>query len=135
MYAVTVFDASVNLPAWGNPVPFPSDDRFDNPAQGNIIPLTGYITAEKEEPPFFPDGLHLPDILIPVHAGIVEYDKCLFGYPERILFEEINGLSGICGFTGTETFKMVVSVNHSEDIEPPGPLRGYIYVFSGKFPP
>jgi hypothetical protein len=98
---------------WSDPLP------FQYPPKGfNSVQLWGiWGNIEKEEPPFFPDGLHLPDILIPVHAGIVEYGKCLWGYPERILFGEINGLWGVYGFTNTETFKMVVSVNHPEDIE------------------
>jgi hypothetical protein len=47
---------------------------------------TGW-NVEQEKASLFPHGTHLPDFSIPVHAGIVEYDKGLLGYPERILFE------------------------------------------------
>jgi hypothetical protein len=92
------------------------------------------VEYEQKKSSLFPHGTHLPYFPTPVYAGIVEYDKCLFGNPERILFEEINDLLGVYGLTSRETFKMVVTVNHTEDIEPLCPFRGYVYVFFGKFP-
>jgi hypothetical protein len=38
------------------------------------------------------------------------------------------------GFTSTESLKMLIAVNHSEDIEPFGSFRRDIYVFSGELP-
>jgi hypothetical protein len=48
---MTVFGASVNQPAKYNRVSFIPDDRFDNLAQGNIIPLIGYIIAKTDVAP------------------------------------------------------------------------------------
>jgi hypothetical protein len=50
------------------------------------------------------------------------------------LFEEIDYLLCIYGFTSTEPFKRLVTINHTEDIEPLGPLRRDIDVFFWKFP-
>jgi hypothetical protein len=48
---MTVSGASVNRPAKGSRVPFAADDRFDNLAQGNIIPLIADIIAKTDIAP------------------------------------------------------------------------------------
>ncbi|MDR0543221.1 MAG: hypothetical protein LBH19_13545, partial [Dysgonamonadaceae bacterium] len=57
-----------------------------------------------------------------------------FFEPKRKPVEKVNNLLSVNGFTGTEPFKMIVSVNHSEDVKPFGPFRRNIDVFSRKQP-
>lgn len=114
------------------PEPFPfhySPKGFCNVQMRGI----GWNIEEKEAS-LFPERTPLPDFRISVHAGIVKYNKRLFVKAKRELFEETDDFIGINGFTGTETFKMVVPTCHSKDIEPFSSFRWYIYVFSGKLP-
>ena len=90
--------------------------------------------VKKKKSSFFPYRAHLPNFCIPVDTGIVKDNKGLFVDSEGILFEKINDLLGIDGLTRTETLEAVVAVNHSKDIEPSGPFRWYIYVFSRELP-
>lgn len=114
------------------PDPFP----FHHPPKGfyNIQMRGVWRNIEYKESSFFPDGTHVSDYCVSVHACIVEYNKCFFVESEGELFEETGDFSGINGFTCTEAFKSVVTVGHPKDIESFGFFRWYIYVFSWKLP-
>ncbi len=90
--------------------------------------------VEKEESSLFPYRAHLPNFCIPVHAGIVKDDKSLFVNPEGILLEKINNLLSVYVLTRREAFKVVVSVNHSKDIESFGSFRWDMHVFTAELP-
>lgn len=115
---------------WPEPFPF-HDPRKDF---HNVQMWRIRRDVEQEKSPFLSGRPHLFDFVIPVYTGIVKYDKGFFAESEGESFGEVNDLLGFYGFTGGETLEMVVTVNHSEDIESFGFFRWHIYVFFGELP-
>lgn len=110
---------------WSDPFSFHyPPEGFDNVQMRGIR-----RNVEDKKSSSFPNGTHLSDYCVSVHASIVKYDKCLFVKPERELFEEISDFDRINRLTYIEAFETVVTASHPKDIEPFGSFRWYIYVF------
>lgn len=121
---------SAGIVLWPEPFAFHySPKGFDNVQMRGIR-----RDVEEKESSFFPDRAHLSDFSISMHAGIVEHNKCFLVDSKGDLFEEADNFLGINGFTCAETFKMVIPVNHTEDVEPFGSLRSNIDVFYRELP-
>ena len=101
---------------------------------GNVQMWGIWRQIEQEEPSFLPDRPQLPYFMIAVHRGIVHYDKGVLMYAERECIKKMNNL--VCGDTlrSGETFIMVLTINHSEDVEPCDSLRRNVYLLSGQLP-
>ena len=89
---------------------------------------------EKEKPSFLPYGTQLPDFIITMNRSIVEHHKRVFDYTQGKCIEEIHNFVGIDAFGGGESLILVVSVNHSEDVEPCASLRCNAYILPRQLP-
>ena len=89
---------------------------------------------EKEKPSFLPYGTQLPDFIITMNRSIVEHHKRVFDYTQGKCIEEIHNFVGIDAFGGGESLILVLSVNHSEDVEPCASLRGNAYILPRQLP-
>ena len=89
---------------------------------------------EKEKSSFFPDRPPLPYFMIAVDGGIVKYDKGVLTHMERECVEKADNL--VCGnaLRSGETLIIVLSVNHSEDVESCRSLGRDTYILSGQLP-
>lgn len=101
---------------------------------GNVQMRGIWRDVKQEESPFFPNRAHESDNLIPVYTGIIEHNKRLFVDPEGILIKKFEDLFGINRLTGTEPFKVIITINHPKNIEPFCSFRWYIYILLGELP-
>lgn len=113
--------------------PFP----FHNTPKGlhNVQMRIVCGNVEKKKSPFFPYWTHSLYFLITVYTCIVKHNKCLSVELEREPVEEIRDFLCINRIAGAETFKAVIPVNHTKDVEPFGFFDRNVNVFSGKLPP
>ena len=113
--------------------PFP----FHNTPKGfhNVQMRRVWGNVEKKKSPFFPYWTHSLYFLITVYTCIVKHNKCLSVELEREPVEEIHDFLCINRIAGAETFKAVIPVNHTKDVEPFGFFDRNVNVFSGKLPP
>lgn len=89
---------------------------------------------ENEKPSFLPYGTQLPYFIITMNRSIVEHHKRVFDYTQGKCIEEIHNLVGIDAFGGGESLILVLSVNHSENVEPCASLRGNAYILPRQLP-
>lgn len=111
---------------WSEPFSF-----HYSPQGLNNIQMRGvWWNVEKKESPFFPDGTHPLYFLITMNTGIVKHDKCLPVEFEREAVKKPNHFVRINRFRGTESFKTIVPVNHTKDVEAFGLFNRSIHIFS-----
>ena len=89
---------------------------------------------EDEKPSFLPYGTQLPYFIITMNRSIVKHHKRVFAYTQGKCIEEIHDLIGVDTFGGGESLILVLSVNHSEDIEPCASLRWNAYILPWQLP-
>lgn len=89
---------------------------------------------EEEQTPLLPYRTKFLHELAPVYAGIVKHHECILTDTHR------QSVKKVCDFISRhvlrcgETLISVVSVNHTEDIEPEASLRWNMYVLSTELP-
>jgi hypothetical protein len=89
---------------------------------------------EKEKPSFLPYGTQLSYFMITMNRSIVKHHKRVFEHTQGKCIEEIHNLVGIDTFGGGKSIILVVSVNHSEDVEPCASLRCNAYILPRQLP-
>lgn len=89
---------------------------------------------EKEKPSFLPYGTKLPYFIITMNRSIVEHHKRVFDYTQGKCIEEFHNLVGVDAFGGGESLILVLSVNHSEDVEPCTSLRCNAHILLRQLP-
>ncbi len=89
---------------------------------------------EKKKPSFFPYQTQLPYFIITMNRSIVKHHKGVFAHTQGKCIEEIHDLVGVDTFGGGESLILVLSVNHSEDVEPCASLRYNAHILTGQLP-
>lgn len=89
---------------------------------------------EEEKPSFFPYGTQLPYFIIPMNRSIVKHHKGIFEHTQGKSIEKIHDFISIDAFGGGESFILVLSVNHSEDVEPCASLRYNTHILTRQLP-
>ena len=90
-----------------------SPKRFDNIQMGRI-----WRKIEQEQSALFPKVAQLLYFPVSVNRCIVKNNKCIFLNLEREPIQKIYDFICIDAFSGAESIVSVVTVYHSEDIEP-----------------
>lgn len=105
---------STHIVLWSDPFSFQyPPKRFRNIQVRRI-----WRQIEKEKPSFLPYGAQFPNFIITMNRSIVKYHKCIFEYTQGKCIEEFHNLFSVNTFGSGESFILVLSVNHSEDVEP-----------------
>ena len=89
---------------------------------------------EEEKTSFLPHGTQLPYFIIAMNRCIVKHHKGIFEHTQGKRIEEIYHLVSIDTFGGCKTLILVLSVNHSEDVEPCASLRCNAHILTGQLP-
>ncbi len=89
---------------------------------------------EKEKSSFLPDRTQLLNFMISMNSSIVKYDEGVFAHIERECIKKADHL--VCSDTlhNCETLIMILSVDHSEDVESCTPLGWDIYILFRQLP-
>ena len=89
---------------------------------------------ENKKPSFLPHRTQLPYFIISMNRSIVEHHNRVFDYTQGECIEEIHNLVSIDTFGGGKSFILVLSVNHSEDVEPCASLRCNTHILPRQLP-
>ncbi len=89
---------------------------------------------EKEKPSLFPYGTQLPYFIITMNRSIVKHHKRVFEYTQGKYIEKLHDLVGVNTFGGGESLILVLSVNHSEDVEPCASLGCNAHILTRQLP-
>jgi hypothetical protein len=89
---------------------------------------------EKEKPSFFPYRTQLPYLFITMNRRIIKHHKRVFAYTQRKCIKEIHDLVSVDTFGGGESLIMILSVNHSENVEPCTFLRWNAHILPRQLP-
>ena len=89
---------------------------------------------EEEKPSFLPYGTQLLYFIITMNRSIVKHHKRVFESTQRKCIEEIHDLVSVDTFGGGESLILVLSVNHSEDVESCASLRCNAHILSRQLP-
>ncbi len=122
------FSAGVIL--WPEPLSF----YYSPKGLGNVQVRRVRWNIEEKESPLFPNSAPLSNLYVPMYAGIIKYNNRFFIDFKGVLFEKVDNFLCINGLICTESLEVIVTVNHSKDIQPFGSFRWYIYILSEELP-
>ncbi len=89
---------------------------------------------EQEKPSFFPYVTQLAYFIITMNRSIVKHHKGVFAHTQGKCIEKIHDLVSVDTFGGGESLILVLSVNHSEDVEPCASLRCNAHILTRQLP-
>ena len=115
---------------WPYPLSFQdSPKRF-----GNVQVWGVWRQEEEKEPPLFPNRPELLYPPVPMHCRIVKYDKSVLADAEGKVIKKTDNLVCRHPLSSGESFIMVVTGYHTEDVEPCNPLGRDEHVLSFQLP-
>ena len=89
---------------------------------------------EKEKSPSLPDGSYLPHLFVPVHSCVIKYHKSVLADAEGEIIKESDDPVCCHPLHRGESFIVILSGNHPEDVQPCNPLGRDEHVFSRQMP-
>ena len=116
---------------WSDPFSF----HYPPPCFGNVQMRRIWRKIEKVKTTMFPDTTQFLYFPAPVDTGIIKNNTCIFFNlkPERI--KKFNDLVRINAFSCTKSVILIITVNHSEDIDPVCFQGRNINIFVTELPP
>ena len=109
---------------------------LEDPPQSlsDIQMRTVWRKKEEEQAPLLPYRTKLLHELAPVYAGIVKHHECILADTHRQSVQKVCDSVSRHVIRCGEALITVVSVNHTEDIEPQASFRWNIYILSTELP-